>query len=422
MRASHHVSILTATVVLGACVEIIDDPTPQGGGGAGAGGTASATGGSDQGAGGVGGAGGFGGLGGSGGSEPGVVEGCEKLEWAGEPIVVPASGSREVHLVRLEDGQVGVVYVDNTLQDPGEVVASFTIDDPFGAWPPAFSAPVEHVVDQFYNNPGLLSARPDGTVAMSGGAHALFTLGQPDLMRRLDGGATPLVAPTPDGGFYETHANFDTNELEIEHYATIDQAEGNPLEALPVDSACLTVRAAPHGADLLVAAASAYYCDDGVHTTTILRLSPSGFVTTAAFDIPAWAVKQRLLSHSGGGYWYGVVSEDGTPRLVAYPLDAAGTLAGDPWLVESEDERYVRDLTSWRDGIAFAYNDYMSMGVAVFDGKNRSYVDVPDPGVFTGSRNYAPMLSGGPDERSILLAYASLEGIRVRRADCVAAR
>lgn len=410
-----YLTILAAAVT--ACEPEILVPPDQGGGGAGAapphvGGHGGQPTGGDS-------TGGFGGVGGSGGSEPGPVPGCEALEWAGDALRLPDVVSTHVHLVGLGGGRVGLVYVDKTLQTPGDLVASVTIEDPFGTWPPAMSAPVEHLQEKLLNSEGFLSARPDGAFALSENVRAAFMFGVPGVTRRFDEWEPIMLEPNAGGGAYQADWNIDTRSIELRYFASVtDDSEPTFAGTFPTSNLCHTMRSAPLGPGLLVALGPEYFCREPSGLVELYSVGPDGIDAVTSFEIAYSPRKQRLVPRQNG-YWYGIAPDDGEP-LIAYALDATGNRVEDPWVFEPvEETRYPRDFAAWRGGLAIALNEALgAVRVAVWNGKNVTYVGEADHGELTGTMNYVPMVVGGIDDRSVLVAYPSTDGIRIRRADC----
>lgn len=107
----------------------------------------------------------------------------------------------------------------------------------------------------------------------------------------------------------------------------------------------------------------------------------------------------------------------------AYALDEGGLPIGEPWHDEYIFGNFTPHLRAWRDGFVGGHRGADDGVVSIFvsDGFNRTdMAAIPgtDAMQAIGSDTELVVAVGGPDSGSFLMAYPTLDGILLARADC----
>lgn len=355
------------------------------------------------------------------------VVGCERLEWAGETLVLPGvKNPREVALARLEGGRVGVVYRDRDGFE--DVIDSLVLDGAFDTWPPTASAAVRHfAVDLLANGRGPFSARADGLFALGWQARGVYRFGQEGAV------VTPSSVPgvgvwvwlEPEGSSALLVRVAAESPFRLHRAANAETLDDEQLlaEFQPSDP-CGDLRIASDGATALLSFGSFYACQQlstDPHLQILRVLEGGGVVESLGSSMSLFPRKQRLLARPGG-YYFAAIEEVG--RFEIHRLDAQGVAVAPPILDADEPGRHPQDFATWRDGYALLSRGDSPAGpvvsLVVTDGVGRT--SAPPLGVdFASSASEAPMLSGGDGQRSVLIATEIIGGLAIARADCVPA-
>ncbi len=409
-------SFATCVALLVGCTTVEVVPSDGGAGGATAppGPSTGGSGGNDAGGSGVGAAGG---------SEPGLVPGCEVLELAGEPLVVGPEFPRRTWLLAREN-EGATLMVEERIALSGETAfVSYSMADPFGAWPPRLGARVEHLQEDVYNARGVLFGRADGTFALAPGARAVFQAGSPGVARAFEDGWTQVLPhPTAAGPFDVVHTDTTlvTNLMQL-----TDLAATPTLLGTLNGPECATVRAASGPGGRVYSRAPDWYCADQTPAVSFQRVVEGRLENLGGFPLPfnPWL---QWLEPRTDGYWYAMwrfdtAADDGSPvhsGLVVYALDRNGQRVGDPFIDDSVFGDTPWMFRPWRDDFVVSHRSEAGISVYVTDGHNRtSTVELPVD--LIESRAELAIITGGPDERSILFAYPTWPGVALYRADCV---
>ncbi|MFO0550087.1 MAG: hypothetical protein U0271_16950 [Polyangiaceae bacterium] len=350
-----------------------------------------------------------------GGSIAGTVPGCEVLEWAGDPILLndgPLTG--QITMAPLANGDVALVY---QIHDAGQArVLSTTLGAPFDAWPPATTPPNRHADNA--NSFVTVSVRPDGLFTLDGDAQGLYRLGVDGAVGDLPGSGTLWLETTGDGAFWMPTV-FDP-PMQVFH---TENAESPALLDYVGDvfpSGCGRFELCDSPTGVVLSFVSPPYCQNvqGVGTAELFALTAfDPPQSVLQLELPFFPVKSRVLPRPGA-YWLGVVG-DGTDGARVYPLGGSGELTGDPHIETSVgDDWWPHDVATWRNGYALDYRSQNGVALGVTNGTQKTVAPLLDAEL-TASDSDAPMLSGGPAERSVLVAFSTLSGVLVARADCV---
>lgn len=364
---------------------------------------------------------------GGGGAGPEPIAGCEQLAWAGEPVILPGLWHpSRARLAALDGGSVGVVYDDyDNGGDNVDKVLSQTLSGAFDAWPPPVSDPVIHHSGMVYNELSWLSARGDGTFALSGfHLSGIFRFDDPQPIVADPFLRTYVLEPEAGGGAYVV--DYVTGGPPFAtHFASVDPLAGaSDLGELELADDCGTFYGSVSAGAPLLVFGSRHYCfeQSKAPTATFFSLGAAGeLVESAAFELPFFPVKQHLEPRLAG-FFYPVSSE--IEGVTGFPIDAAGEPQGPPAIEASGDTRWPHDMAAWRDGYAVLHREFgpspnWRMSLSLHQGE--SVTQGPGVDLFLSStRSEAPMVVS-PTGTSVLVAIETIEGIQLHRADCVPA-
>lgn len=365
---------------------------------------------------------GEGGLGGAptaGSPEPGPVPGCEALELVGEPVLLFNDGppiDTHVSLAALPSGQVGLAYLNGWAD--GAELRSRTIGDAFVAWPPSVSDIAVQYEGSVASHVAISSHLPNGLFTLTAGVRGIYSFSTPGAVRADTDWVQTFLEPTPGTPFDVERFGSGPSSYVLDTYDSIDApVPSNSFELPP--SSCHTMRLATGDGGQLFSMASDYYCDDPPRVD-FLRKGSGGIELVASIDLPV-APEQQSLAPRPGGYWYFTSSSSEGIGSHAYPLDASGQLAGEPWNDPFTYGDFSPQFLPWRDGFVGTHREDGEMSLFVSDGFNRTD-SLPIPGLGVSSIASASPLAmalGGDDSSSVLVAYPIIDGIALARLDCV---
>ncbi|MBK6512876.1 MAG: hypothetical protein IPM79_15725 [Polyangiaceae bacterium] len=360
---------------------------------------------------------------GGGGSAPEPIPGCESLVWAGEPVVLPGLfHPRRARLAMLDGGRVGVVYDDyDNFGDLTDKVLSQTLSGAFDSWPPKVGPLVTHYAGMLWNAPWWLSARAEGVFAVSGGnMSGIFRFDDPTPIVVDPFLRTYLLEPEAGGGAYVVDHSTGAPPS-LSHFSSVEPLAGETaLGELELPDSCGILHASFSGGSPLFVFGPG--CSDTTPAASFFALGPTGeLAPTASFELPYFPIKQRLEPRPGG-FDYALVEE--VESVAAFPTDLSGAPEGPPFVEASTDGRWAHDLTPWRGGHAVAFRhparvEMMGVSLTLFEGPH--VTEGPILSIrLAGSRTEAPMVVE-PHGTAVLVAFETIEGIQLLRADCVPA-
>ena len=356
-------------------------------------------------------------------------EGCEALVWAGEPLRVPSSEYvREPGLVPLEGGRVGVVYADR--DEHGSIIASRVVDGAFGRWPPSVGEAVTHfAAKQLPAGRGGLSARADGSFALSGQAAGVYRFEEPGRVSMPEGAPYLFVSvwlePAPGLGAYVLRY-LPGEPMRLSYAAQARELSiESPVGEVNLASDCGALDFAAGQSSLAFALGPRLGCasDAPLQVFRIDGRPPA--VETHLAELGTELTHGRFY-RARDGYTY---AHFGGPRaeVVLHHFDRFARPAplSEP-LSDGEPGYRVHDITAFREGHAWLASDPLRRGdahddtvrVVVGDATHRTRS--PKLGATSYSNaSGSTVLVGGEGEGSILVALGVPEGIALARADCV---
>lgn len=360
---------------------------------------------------------GEGGLGIGGAPQPGLVPGCESLELAGDPVLVPEDHGWHAALAARDGGRAALVFMDGRYGSEATTMVSRTLEGPFEDWPPTVNDPVVHFQGSIGNVPELTSSRLDGTFTLGSGVRGIFSFDQPGAVREAEPGWAQLFAhPEPGGGFDVVSFDSDTFAYGLHHLTSASAPSSAPVGPFP-ETGCRTMRAVFDGDSALISSASNWYCD-GPPRVDFHRRDADGLTYLGGFDLPFSPDEQELAARDGG-YWYFISERSAHLGSAVYALDESGAPIGAPLLNEEAFADFSPAFRAWRNGFVASRSTVDGLSIYASDGFNRTdLLPIDLSSVSIASRTDLAMLVGGENQRSILMAYPTIDGILLMRADC----
>lgn len=352
--------------------------------------------------------------------EPGLVPGCEALEWAEDRVRITGDLPQEAKLVSLQGTDVGIVFVDRDGSEP--VLVSTLIEDAFGAWPPGIGETVEHIRGEPSPPPSIglrLSSRQDGHFTVPvGSAQIVGVVGAAGTTMSLAPG--PLyLEQTAGGGAYRATVSVNHGvQTQFEHLSSLSPgASTTPLGSLLTMICGGTITALALPESLLVVRGAAPSCPEPEGHVELFRIDANGLDQLASFDAPFVGTQYFLLPREGDGAWFSSANGQG---IIVYPIDASGTVNGEPWLKPGR-VTVGWDVSGWREGFAVARRDAGGISVLVSDGWNTTTSASFEAQIM----GHSASIVGAVDGSSVLVAYSIPGGgegggaLEIARADCV---
>lgn len=355
--------------------------------------------------------------------------GCESLAWAGEPVKVEDSDrNREPALVPLEGGRVGLVYADR--DEHGPIIASRVVDGAFDRWPPTVGEAVTHfAAKQLPAGRGGLSARADGTFALSGQAAGVYRFEEPGRVSMPEGAPYLFVSvwlePNDGGGAHLLrYLPGEPMRLSYAPKAT-ELAVESFVGGVDVAGDCGALDFAAGASSMAFALGPRLGCESNAPLQVFRLPGRPGALETHRTELDLEFSRSRFYAHRRG-YTYAHFGV-GRAGLVLHHFDRLARPAPLTEPLDDDEPGYrVDDITSFRDGHAWlasnaqrrddAHDDTVRLVVGDASHRTRS----PELSAATyWNASAATLLVGGEGEGSILVALAAPEGLALARVDCV---
>jgi hypothetical protein len=354
---------------------------------------------------------------------PGPVPGCEALELVGEPILLPNEDAPpwdwNASLVTLDGDRAGLVYMSSGYGSDGEV-RTRTIDGAFSSWPPTINDSLV-VYEGFIGDvPLVLSALPSGLFSLSLGAPGIYAFDAPGAVREAEMGWSSVFVYPEAGTPFDVVSYDDIAGHQLHGFPSLDAPSETVGQTFAVES-CGRVTMATGPSGTLLSAGTSSFCGQSPQVE-LFKKGPGGLVLAATLPLAAHPSEERLAARPGG-YWYFMANWDGQTGTYAYALDEDGVPVGEPW----HDPYFFGDFTphlrAWRDGFVGGHRaEGGILSIFVSDGFNRTdmapILDI-DPMQSIASKTELAVAVGGPDSGSFLMAYPTMSGILLARAECV---
>jgi hypothetical protein len=177
---------------------------------------------------------------------------------------------------------------------------------------------------------------------------------------------------------------------------------------------CSTVRAVFDEGSALLSKAPDWHCPEQPPHVEFHRLINGAMVTLGGFDLPLSPYEQTLAKRAGG-YWYSASNH--LEGVVVYALDQNGAPLGPPWTDSYTFGDSSATFQPWRHGFVVSRRTMEGISVFVSDGYNLTASDA-QPFDGSNANSEIAMVVGGEDEKSILFAYPTFDGVALLRADC----